>query len=367
MENTEKDKNLAEKVVAKIEDWIKYSTAPFTSRSEATLLGGGIKGDRTYWGGRPGLDIADPLDVGYSTLSTLWRGIDKGLVRPLIRKGHEYSGDISPQNIQSQEDLIEFAEKYLPKEYVNYMKETGMFLVYHDDMYGENSFTFPFHGHQRDWPFSEGHLFQNHPWPTGGVQVSPLEEDHKGISPFVAAEELTHAERFLRGHPGSRFTGSRDMVDWLMTAQDEVGTKLEALGSMIGKESLWDIVRSIPQAVVSGASYVFPSSNWLDSGVPSDNEKITEFYDSVDAMEELGWTHGKILWEWQEGYWDGANDLPLEKVWEKNYPDLPFPEQLVESMVFNKDDNDQRSDLEGQRKRFEGHTLQNIDRWLNRY
>ena len=88
-----------------LEDWWNYTIAPLNRKSEFIKNDEGewVKGDRAYFGGRPGLDVADPFDLAYSLFSSVYRGLDSAFIAPLIKGAVKLSGDIAPHNIKSQQ------------------------------------------------------------------------------------------------------------------------------------------------------------------------------------------------------------------------------------------------------------------------
>ena len=68
---------MIEKTTSTIKDVGGYALQPFIGRDES----------QKYLGGKEGLDIADPFDIGYSTLASGYRLFDRLVRRPLVLGG----------------------------------------------------------------------------------------------------------------------------------------------------------------------------------------------------------------------------------------------------------------------------------------
>ena len=112
----------------RLQDWWDYTIAPFTESTytpkeaqEAGDLDPKTNlpvevGSREYYGARPGLDWADPLDLGWSALSSIYRGFEKGILTPTMLAGVDIAEKISPNQIKGRSDLEDFANEYLPED-----------------------------------------------------------------------------------------------------------------------------------------------------------------------------------------------------------------------------------------------------------
>ena len=267
----------------RLQDWWDYTIAPFTKSIDASgdinyteedAQGNVTEIPREYYGARPGLDFADIPDLGYSLLSSVYRGADKALLRPLLHKAFRAATRISPDTISSDEELLDFADRYLSEEAKNIWAKpeplTGKqrYIDYDKWPFGENYF---------ELPREPGSPSGSSP---GGVSVSPTEytlEGYlspytaEGVSPFVAAEELAHAERYVTGdfiaRDRGRFGSPYDLSGYISRTREELGAKAHALKNVLKHEDIGTTLRSIPEAVVSALDYALPQTNVYKSGI----------------------------------------------------------------------------------------------------
>tara|TARA_R100000808_G_scaffold8593_2_gene24308 strand:+ start:1972 stop:3003 length:1032 start_codon:yes stop_codon:yes gene_type:complete len=209
-----------------------------------------------YFGGKEGLDIADPLDIAWSTGSSAYRIFDK-LGRWPFAKSMMYGGDLLSglvgDNITSQEEAEAFMTKYDPEGSIS---KAGFDIKYHPD-------PNVFHAGNNFFPGAPGALGLL----TGrkGINITP-HKGWEGVNPITAAEEVEHARRYSTGATGSRFyedptmKSMGDLGDYLGRLYEETMAKGTAFGNVAKNEGILEALASIPSLIGTYASYAIPSS-----------------------------------------------------------------------------------------------------------
>ena len=230
-------------------DILKYTFEPFTNRPE----------EASYYGGKEGLDIADPLDVAVSSASSLYRLLDKAIRVPLVKGGMKVGDKLSGllgEPIKSQEDLIKFVSEYDKKGVI---KKGGYDVFFHgaDDDGGNywKSRT------PENIPMGEFDDMFNPP----GLHVTGRGKGG-GIEPIVAAEETAHGVRQISKTFGSQISEDAGPIqDHFERLLEETLAKGTALSNVAKNEGIGEAVLSTPSLLSTWLSYLTPSSSEWDA------------------------------------------------------------------------------------------------------
>tara|TARA_R110002020_G_scaffold152890_1_gene331909 strand:- start:16139 stop:17767 length:1629 start_codon:yes stop_codon:yes gene_type:complete len=262
-----------------------------------------------FLGARPGLDIADPLDVAYRGASVGLRALQK-IGRPILEKtttlGLNFASNFGDP-ISNQEEAELFLEEYDSGDLIN---KEGRDITYHTNFEGQEDVPAWFgdtnnideHGGRKgSYYWDSGGNEEN--LPEGGyyagVNIQPRTAGDEGVEPIVAAEEIMHGKRIEEGvniTPG--YHG--DFPDYAATLVEESLTKISANAEVFKNEGAIEGLASIPATVSTIAHYALGYDENIGSPVsPIDvgskrNYKggeefynvITEKYGSLEKFEE---------------------------------------------------------------------------------
>lgn len=435
----------------RLQDWWDYTIAPFTESTytpKEAQESGDLDpktnlpvevGSREYYGARPGLDWADPLDLGWSALSSIYRGFEKGILTPTMLAGVDIAEKISPNQIKGPSDLEDFANEYLPEDirekwiggilrhnpgasmvrpappdyseplYLDYVMSRADFEEKYPEGYTEAQYNYnevmgALKAYQEAYkkdpntppyidnypllnlidydrsPFGENYFEMPHPgygrvfsqevwgYKPGGVSVSPTREDELGVSAGVVAEELAHAERWLRDHPGSRNVNTRDLPGYFGRVTEEIGAKLEAIVNVYKNEGIAMGTLNLPSVLASAASYVLPQAGAYGMGVPASDPSLIQARDIGSKMEDIGFTTPDAIKKIME-----ETNMYPEEIWYDAYPDTEYPKAVMENFAPLWDpridtlEENLEYELGRSQRNWDRGIVHDITKWLKRY
>ena len=266
-----------------------------------------------FFGGKEGLDVADPLDLIASTGATGYRLFDRLIRRPAVMGGVKAGDKIASmlgEPISSQAELDEAMTRYDPEGVI---KGAGYTSTYHypGDPIGGNYFR-----PESDSPFA---AFVNLSSPTG-LHIRP-HEGAESVEPITLAEEAQHGIRRITGAPGSGLeTGEGRLVDYLTRLREETLAKGSALGKVAKTEGIPEAVASVPSLLSTWLSYALPSSKEYNIGEVASTigtkKGIWRGFDKELGKKIIGNVGSK------EGLWDLEAEAikHRNKVMNKKYP-----------------------------------------------
>jgi len=262
-----------------------------------------------FLGARPGLDIADPLDVAYRGASVGLRALQK-IGQPILSKttalGLKFASNFG-DSISSQEEAELFLEEYDPDDLID---KEGRDITYHTNFEGQEDVPDWF-GDASNIDGSGGRK-GNYYWdsegneenlPEGGyyagANIQPYSTGDEGVEPIVAAEEIMHGKRIEEGvniTPG--YQG--DFPDYAATLVEESLTKISANAEVFKNEGIVEGLASMPATLSSIGHYSLGYDENIGSPVSQvdvgskRNYKggeefynvITEKYGSLEKFEE---------------------------------------------------------------------------------
>ena len=205
-----------------------------------------------YFGGKEGLDIADPLDIALSAGQSSFRLLDKLIRVPFVKGtmkiGDELSGLVG-DDITSQEEFDAFRSIYDPEGSTDIFKST---------YYGDPEQTWRGAGNYFRYPVdskdSQVAAMLGLP-EEGQIAITPHAKG-KGVNPITAAEEIEHARRYATGAFGAGLAFSPsmeslgDIGDYFARVIDEGLTKGTALANVAKNEGILEALTSIYLVVI---------------------------------------------------------------------------------------------------------------------
>ena len=257
-----------------------------------------------YLGGRPGPDIADPIDIGVSLAATAARAVDATFVRPAVhgiyKAGTKIAGLVG-EPILSQDDFDAYLERLGesgslqssegpiedPKEFFSSKDHPTLYHSYKEGAGGSY--------------FRPGTNWVAHDPETGGIP-SDLGEGYDkhtdliespvgvhlretvpgtGVEPIVAAEEVQHGAHHL-GYPDQEYDLFKLMTEgggrlsmYLDTIKEETSAKAKSVKHTYNTEGIAETVASLPVTLGTWLSYAIPSTHTTHLG-----ETKTQLYGS---------------------------------------------------------------------------------------
>ena len=317
-----------------------------------------------YLGGREGLDFADPLDIGASSLASLYRLFDKSIRRPVIKGGMSIGDFLSSkigEPITSQKQAEEFLSRYDPE---GILEKGG-----YDIKYGEKNDAMSMLGKERTGNYFKPKSASGWEGLSGlfkrtGVNISP-HTNLSGVEPITAAEEISHGKRFATGKSPVIFDKGGfggGTVDYFTRLLEETFAKGTALKDVTKKEGLAEGVSSIPSIMSTWLSYLLPSSEEYKIGELDDSvnaryrKEGKEFY---DIMKQHGFRNVSQL---EDIIFKDDDDVPenylnVLRKWLPEYKD-ESDEAISSKMYFAKEDYEPT---------LTKNPLKQIINWLARY
>mgnify|MGYP003150237677 CR=1 FL=1 len=236
-----------------------------------------------------------------------------------------------------------------------------------------------------------------------GVHLTPMfmgrentATEHGVISPFVAAEEVEHAKRYVSEASGSASNPYSpieymrkskgvlgDVGEYLSDVIEEGATKATALSNVAKHEGILQALASVPTLLGTYGTYLMPSSAAYDIGKPGDkvhrNEEVFGsgykpladlLQEDIDYNKSLGYyTQGveSLSQEYQpwrrseseRGYVQGELDLKrLNRDWAHKIESSEITQEMWDDTLsmLRKDERVQDAGL-----------LDTISNWWNRY
>lgn len=205
-----------------------------------------------YYGGRPGLDFADPLDITASAGATAYRAVDRLVRLPIVKGGMTIGDKLASRvgdPITSQEEAEAFMGRYDPEGSLEREGYDIKYWDYKDTGKGGNYFK----------PRATG-AFETLSGMIGrtGVNIEP-HKNLSGVEPITAAEEVGHGVRWAEGESRLIVDKGR-LVDYLSRLSEETGAKTSALFDVAKNEGAIEALASIPSVASTWLSYALPSS-----------------------------------------------------------------------------------------------------------
>lgn len=357
-----------EELTKELSEIYKFAAVPFKRPEEYD-----------YFGGKEGLDIADPLDLAWSTGSSAYRLYNKLLRNPAV-KSLMYTTDILSSllgnEINSLEELEAFRNKYDPEGL------TDQYALRYDETPGGNNY----------FELPDGIS-------GGAIGVSPHIDYFSlgtgGVNPITAAEEVEHARRFAdpettsggelrKNNPIVKATG--ELGEYVANLYEETMAKGTALANVTKNEGILEALASIPSTLGTWGSYVTPAAqpystgglgqidvmdheHWVSDLNAIENpffESVANKYElykdqiSVQGFEEL---YSNIELDTYENYAYGKSNMVTEKVptWDEDKIKSHFGEDITVS-----DFATILRYLERVEKRQEAGLLETIKNWWKR-
>ena len=357
-----------EKLNQELAEIYKFAAVPFRRPEEYD-----------YFGGKEGLDIADPLDLAWSTGSSAYRLYNK-LLRNPAAKSLMYTTDVlsglTGSQIKSLEELEAFRDKYDPEGLTDEYA-----LRYNETPGGDNYFELP-------------NLISG-----GAIGVSPhidyFSLGVEGVNPITAAEEVEHARRFAdpeitsggelrENNPIVKATGV--LGEYVANLYEETMAKGSALVNVAKNEGPLEALISIPSTLGSWGSYVTPAAQphpdgglgqigvmdhpyWVDDTDALENpffESVANKYElykdqiSVKGFEDL---YSNYELDTYEDYAYGISNMVTEKVytWDEDKIKSHFGEDITVS-----DFSDITTYLQRVEERQAAGPLETIKNWWER-